>query len=94
MKVDGKNYIVEDSFDKCIFLPDCWVSQPNKYSAQKGCWFGREEVMGLYKLPEHLDLDKYSLLERICEAHWYEFCILEYPSKVKWKELLDDISKL
>lgn len=64
-----------------------------EYSAQKGCWFAREEVMDLYKLPEHLNLDKYSLLDRICETCWYEFCIMEYPSKVEWKELLNKISE-
>lgn len=36
MRIDGKNYIVEDSFDKCIFLPDCWVSQPNKIGEGHG----------------------------------------------------------
>lgn len=36
MIVDGYKLKVEDAFDKCIFLPDCWVAQPNKIGEGHG----------------------------------------------------------
>lgn len=64
-----------------------------EYSEGKGCYFGREELQKFYKLPEHLNEERYLNLARICENCWYEFCFLEYPSKINWEKLFKDISK-
>ena len=78
---------------QCIELGKSTMNDENlyrlyTYSAQKGCWFGREQIADNYSpiVSTTNTLDAITL-NRICETHWWEFTLCEYPSKIDWHKL-------
>ena len=79
---------------QCIELGKSTMNHENlyglyDYSAKKGCWYGREQIADNYS---HIvsTIDAITL-DRICETHWWEFTLFEYPSKIDWHKLYNDL---